>query len=125
MGGLGGASTVSTALTKALQANASHYEWVAATTGDNEAASLELATGDSVMSLGGYNGTDPAITLVAFKQLVAAGKIHYYVPDSNGFIGSTSAQSSTAYAIQQWVTSTFTARTIGTSTVYDLTAQAG
>ena len=46
VGGLGGASTVSTALTEALQANASHYEWVAATTGDNEAASLELATGD-------------------------------------------------------------------------------
>ena len=109
-------------MTQALQANASQYEWVAATTGDNEAASLELATGYSVMSLGGYNGTDPAITLAAFKQLVAAGKIHYYVPDAQGFIGSTSAQSSTAYAIQQWVTSTFTAQTVADSTVYDLTS---
>ena len=42
---------------------------------------------------------------------------------ANGnFIGSTSADTSTTYAIQQWVTSTFTAQTIGTTTVYDLTA---
>ena len=32
------------------------------------------------------------------------------------------ANTSTAYAIQQWVTSTYTAKTVGGSTVYDLTA---
>jgi 4-amino-4-deoxy-L-arabinose transferase-like glycosyltransferase len=121
MGGLGGATTVSMSLTKALQANASNYTWVAATTGDNEAASLELATGESVMSLGGYNGTDPAVTLAEFKALVAQGKVHYYVADSQGFIGSTAANTSMAYAIQQWVESTFTATTVGGTTVYDLT----
>jgi 4-amino-4-deoxy-L-arabinose transferase-like glycosyltransferase len=121
-GGLSGATTVSSDLVAALRSNAESYEWVAATTGDNEAASLELATDDAVMSLGGYNGTDPAITLAQFRALVAAGKIHYYVLDQGGFIGSTTAQTSTAYAIQQWVTSTFTAQTIGGSTVYDLTS---
>ncbi len=95
---------------------------MAATTGDNEAASLELGTGNSVMSLGGYNGTDPAITLAAFEKLVQAGKIHYYVADSSGFIGSTSAQSSTAYKIQQWVEANYTAQTVGGTTIYDLTA---
>jgi hypothetical protein len=121
-GGLGGATTVNSALKAALTANAGSYKWVAATTGDNEAASLELATGDAVMSLGGYNGTDPAITLTEFKQLVAAGQVHYYVADAQGFIGSTAASTSTAYQIQQWVTSTFTAQTVGSSTVYDLTS---
>jgi 4-amino-4-deoxy-L-arabinose transferase-like glycosyltransferase len=121
-GGLGGTSTVNAALEAALSANAGSYRWIAATTGDNEAASLELATGDSVMSLGGYNGTDPAIALAAFKQLVAVGKIHYYVGDAQGFIGSTAANTSTAYQIQQWVTSTFTATTVGGTTIYDLTA---
>jgi 4-amino-4-deoxy-L-arabinose transferase-like glycosyltransferase len=120
-GGLGGAITVSGDLTAALQTNAGNYRWVAATTGDNEAASLELASGYPVMALGGYNGTDPAVSLAAFQRLVARGEIHYYVSDSGGFIGSTSAQSSTAYAIGQWVTSTFTATTIGNATVYDLT----
>ena len=122
MGGLGGATTVDPALTTALTAHASDYSWVAATTSDNEAATLELATGDAVMSLGGYNGTDDAITLAQFKALVAAGKVHYYVADAQGFIGSTAANTSTAYAIQQWVTTSFTARTVGGSTVYDLTA---
>ncbi len=122
MGGLGGASTVSSALTKALQADASSYTWVAATVSDNNAASLELATGESVMSLGGYNGTDDALTLAQFEQLVAAGKVHYYVADQQGFLGSTAADTSTAYAIGQWVAKTFTAKTLGGSTVYDLTA---
>jgi hypothetical protein len=121
-GGLGGNTTVSSALTSALQKNASNYTWVAATTSDNEAASLELASGKSVMSLGGYNGTDNAITLAQFQKLVAAGEVHYYVADGQGFIGSTAASTSTAYAIQQWVTSTYTATTVGGSTVYDLTA---
>lgn len=117
-GGLGGVATISSALKAALTSGS--YTWVAATTGDNEAASLELATGKAVMSLGGFNGTDPAITLAAFKQLVAQGKVHYYVADSGGFIGSASAQASTAYQIQQWIASTFTAQTIGNTTVYDL-----
>ncbi|WP_371364820.1 ArnT family glycosyltransferase [Jatrophihabitans sp. GAS493] len=119
-GGLGGATTVSSALTSALKTNAADYKWAAATTGDNEAASLELASGEAVMALGGYNGTDPAITLSAFKQLVATGQVHYYVADSSGFIGSTDKSTSTAYAIQQWVTSTYTATTVGGTTVYDL-----
>ena len=112
---------MSSALVTALRSDASRYTWAAATTSDNEAASLELASGQAVMSLGGYNGTDPAITLARFKSLVAAGTVHYYVADQQGFIGSTSAQGSTAYAIQQWVASTFTAQTVGSSTVYDLT----
>jgi 4-amino-4-deoxy-L-arabinose transferase-like glycosyltransferase len=121
-GGLGGATTVGSALTTALQQDAADYTWVAATTSDNEAASLELASGESVMSLGGYNGTDDAITLARFEQLVTAGKIHYYVADGQGFIGSTAANTSTAYVIQQWVAKTYTATTVGTTTVYDLTA---
>ena len=88
----------------------------------NNAASLELATELPVMSLGGFNGTDPAITLAQFKALVAAGKIHYFVADGQGFIGSTAANTSDAYRIQQWVEATYTATTIGNSTVYDLTA---
>jgi hypothetical protein len=75
-----------------------------------------------VISLGGYNGTDPAITLAAFEKLVTAGKIHFYVADASGFIGSTSATGSTAYQIQQWVEANFTAQTVGGTTIYDLTA---
>lgn len=121
-GGLNGAATVPAALKEALTANHDDYRWAAATTSDNEAASLELATGTPVMALGGYNGTDSAITLAAFQTLVAVGEIHYYVLDADGFIGSTAAETSTAYAIQQWVEKTYPAQTVGGSTIYDLTS---
>jgi hypothetical protein len=68
---------------------------------------------------GGYNGTDPAVSLAAFEALVSAGKVHYYVADQQGFIGSTAANTSTAYAIQQWVAANFRAQTVGGTTVYD------
>jgi 4-amino-4-deoxy-L-arabinose transferase-like glycosyltransferase len=120
-GGLGGAASVNSDLVAALKANAGDYRWVAATTSSNEAGSLELATGDAVMAIGGFNGSDNAITLTQFKTLVADGKIHYYVADGSGFIGSTAADTTAAYTIQQWVEQTYTAKTIGSSTVYDLT----
>ena len=121
-GGLGGASSVSDAMITALARDASDFTWVAATVSANNAASIELATQLPVMSLGGFNGTDPAITLAQFKALVAAGKVHYFIADGQGFIGSTAANTSHAYAIQQWVEANYTATTIGNSTVYDLTA---
>jgi hypothetical protein len=31
------------------------------------------------MAIGGFSGNDPSITLTRFEQLVAQGKIHYYV----------------------------------------------
>ncbi|MDP9094435.1 MAG: glycosyl transferase, partial [Actinomycetota bacterium] len=108
------------ALKAALVEHASSYRWVAATVSANNAASLELASGGAVMALGGYNGTDPAVTLARFEALVAAGDVHYFVADPQGFIGSTSASGSDAYAIQQWVAAHYTAKTIGAATVYDL-----
>ena len=120
-GGLGGATHGQHRADHRAERRVS-YTWAAATVSANKPASLELATEPAVMSLGGFNGTDPAITLRAFKQLVAAGKIHYFVADGQGFIGSTAANTSTAYAIQQWVEANYTAQTIGGSTVYDLTA---
>jgi hypothetical protein len=82
-------------------------------------------TGDAVMALGGFNGSDPAITLARFEQLVAAGKIHYFIADQQGFIGSTAGNTTHAYRIEQWVAAHYAARTIGGSSVYDLTGSGG
>jgi 4-amino-4-deoxy-L-arabinose transferase-like glycosyltransferase len=117
---LGGTSSISAALKALLTEDSGSYTRVAATTNSNEAASLELGTGEAIMSLGGFNGTDPAISLAAFKNLVAEHKLHYFV--GGQFIGSGNAQASTAYQIEQWVSSTFTSKTVGGTTVYDLTS---
>jgi 4-amino-4-deoxy-L-arabinose transferase-like glycosyltransferase len=116
-GGLGGNIRVSSALRNLLTRDASRYTWVAATEGSEEAAPLELATGDPVMSIGGFNGTDPAPTLAQFQQLVARHEIHYYVGRGASSFGGGSGSS----AIATWVAQHFKSETVGGQTVYDLT----
>ncbi|WP_256978832.1 glycosyltransferase family 39 protein [Rhodococcus sp. 02-925g] len=99
-------------LTALLESGAQHYTWVAATIGSNAAAGLQLATDDPVMPVGGFSGTDPSPTLDQFEADVAAGKIHYFIAGTG-----TSRPS----AIGDWVTATFTPKTVGDYTVFDLT----
>ena len=127
-GGLLSGSTPSAELTQVLQADASSYTWVAATIGSNSASGYQLATGDPVMSIGGFNGTDPAPTLAQFQAYVASGQIHYFIaagsrgrgfgggPFGQGGTGSTSSQ------ITSWVERTFPAKTVGGITIYELTS---
>jgi 4-amino-4-deoxy-L-arabinose transferase-like glycosyltransferase len=116
-GGLGGNTAVSSALTKLLQQDAASYRWVAATEGSTAAAPLELATGNALMSIGGFNGTDPWPTLAVFKELVAKHEIHYYVGQGSQSFGGGRGSS----AIAAWVAAHFTKQTVGGQTVYDLT----
>jgi hypothetical protein len=116
-GGLGGDTTVSSALTRLLEQDAGRYKWMAATEGSEGAAPLELATGDAVMAIGGFNGTDPWPTLAAFKELVAKHEIHYYVGQGGQSFGGGRGSS----AIAAWVAAHFTKQTVGGQTVYDLT----
>ncbi|HUZ42959.1 MAG TPA: glycosyltransferase family 39 protein, partial [Acidimicrobiales bacterium] len=117
-GGLLNASTPSAALTKALEANAGSYKWVAATVGSNSASGYQLATGDPVMALGGFNGTDPYPTLAEFEATVAKGQVHYFIPGGGGGPGGVTNNYSSA--ITSWVESHFKSETIGGSTVYKL-----
>ena len=122
-GGFLGASRPSADLVTLLTANASRYTWVAATIDANNAAGYQLATGDPVMAIGGFNGTDPTPTLAQFQQYVRDGKIHYFIA-SGGGPGSGSASSSAssnAAQIAAWVQQNFAATSVGGVTVYDLT----
>ncbi|WP_416405921.1 hypothetical protein [Curtobacterium sp. LFS084] len=116
---LGGSTEISSTLRKALLEDADDYTWVAATIGSNSAATYQLATGASVMPIGGFNGSDPSPTLAEFEADVAAGKIHYFIA---GSVGQSNGGSDAASKISAWVESNFTASTIGGVTVYDLTA---
>jgi 4-amino-4-deoxy-L-arabinose transferase-like glycosyltransferase len=116
-GGLGGSTTVSSALEKLLEQDASSYKWVAAAEGSEAAAPLQLATGDAVMAIGGFNGTDPWPTLAAFKELVAKHEVHYYVGQGSQSFGGGQGSS----AIAKWVAANFKKETVGGQTVYNLT----
>ncbi|MGW7684229.1 glycosyltransferase family 39 protein [Kribbella sp. NPDC054772] len=116
--GMGGDASASSELTALLEKTTT--PWAAATSGSQSAASLELATGKSVIAIGGFSGTDDAPTLAQFKQWVAEGKISYYIAGGQG--GGGRGGSSAASEIQSWVESTYTATTVGTTTVYNLTS---
>jgi 4-amino-4-deoxy-L-arabinose transferase-like glycosyltransferase len=120
-GGLLNAATPGKQLTALLGADASRYSWVAAITGSNSASGYQLATDDPVMAIGGFNGTDPAPTLVQFEKYVAEGRIHYYLSGGGGFGGGSSG-TTTASQIASWVSTHFTATTVDGVTLYDLTA---
>jgi 4-amino-4-deoxy-L-arabinose transferase-like glycosyltransferase len=117
-GGLGGATQVSKAIVALLEHDAGRYTWVAATVGSESAAPLQLATDDPVMSIGGFNGTDPAPTLAQFKKLVAEHKIHYFVGQNSDSFGGGSGDAS---AITAWVRAHFRSQTVGGETVWNLT----
>jgi 4-amino-4-deoxy-L-arabinose transferase-like glycosyltransferase len=126
MGGLLSATTPSAALVTALTADSGSYRWVAATVGSNNAAGLQLATNSAVMAIGGFNGSDPAPSLAQFEAWVKAGDIHYFIGSGSlgGAGAGAGASSSTNLSSQitSWVTSHYTATTVGGQTVYDLSA---
>ncbi|NUP02235.1 MAG: glycosyl transferase [Nonomuraea sp.] len=122
MGGMGGllnAGTPSAELTALLKNGTS--TWAAATVGSNNAAGYQLATGLPVMAVGGFNGTDPAPTLERFQRYVAEKKIHYFVGTGMGSPNAGTGGSDEAARIAAWVQDTFTATTVGGTTVFDLT----
>ncbi|HEX3946504.1 MAG TPA: glycosyltransferase family 39 protein, partial [Acidimicrobiales bacterium] len=136
----GGGQATSAALAKALRSGTGHYRWAAATFGSQSAANLELASGEPVMAIGGFNGEGGNISLATFKAYVADGDIHYFIasggaggggpgagpgggpggggPGGGGPGGTTNSDT----AITNWVEAHFSAETIGGQTVYDLTA---
>ncbi|MFH9555922.1 glycosyltransferase family 39 protein [Streptomyces globisporus] len=138
MGGLLNGATVDAEAKALLTKDADDYTWVAAAVGAQNAASYQLATGEPVMAIGGFNGSDPSPTLAQFKKYVAEGKIHYFVSGGGmggGMRGGTAGEggggmgggpggmgsSGTSSQISSWVTENFTEVTVGSATFYDLT----
>ncbi|MCB1238428.1 MAG: glycosyltransferase family 39 protein [Tetrasphaera sp.] len=119
MGGLLNASTPSAEVVAALRAEASSYRWAAATVGSQNAAGLQLGSGEPVMPIGGFNGSDPSPTLDEVKGYVASGDIHYFL-GGGGFRGQNGGGNS-GNEISSWVQANFTQVSIGGTTMYDLT----
>ena len=117
MGGLLNGTEVPAQVEALLTEGSGSYTWVAAVVGAQNAASYQLSTEESVMPIGGFNGTDPSPTLAQFQAWAAEGKIHYFIAT-----GGTGGRSATGSEIATWVESTFTAQTVDGVTLYDLTS---
>jgi 4-amino-4-deoxy-L-arabinose transferase-like glycosyltransferase len=119
MGGLLQGSSPNTELVALLEQDGGTSTWVAAAVGANNAAGYQLATGDPVMAIGGFNGSDPSPTLAQFQQYVREGGIHWFIA-GGGF--RSDGGSNQSQQIAAWVEQNFDATTVGGVTVYDLTA---
>ncbi|MBT2424791.1 glycosyltransferase family 39 protein [Streptomyces sp. ISL-112] len=124
MGGLLNGTSVSAEAKALLEKDADAYTWTAAAVGAQNAAGYQLAAGDPVMAIGGFNGSDPSPTLAQFKKYVAEGKIHYFVSGGTGG-GGMGGGNGTSSQISSWVTENFTEVTVGSTTFHDLTQPVG
>ncbi|WP_414685035.1 glycosyltransferase family 39 protein [Mycobacterium sp.] len=103
---------------------ATHTQWSAATNGSQSAAALEIASGTSVMAIGGWSG-DPVPTLQQFIDDVHAGRISYYVEagrrtNHGEVVRSPLHSGSHTREIAEWVAQHYSGTVIGESTVYRL-----
>lgn len=72
-------------LIKFLQANRKNEKYlVAVPSATDYASSIIIETGEPVMALGGFSGTDNIITLNEFKKLVSEGAIRYAIISGDG-----------------------------------------
>ncbi|GAA4083037.1 ArnT family glycosyltransferase [Streptomyces shaanxiensis] len=120
MGGLLNGASVSDEAKALLEKNAGDYTWAAAAIGAQNAASYQLSTGDPVMAIGGFNGTDPSPTPAEFKKYVEDGKIHYFIASGSGG-GMGGSSDGTSSQISSWVQENFESVTVDGTTFYDLT----
>jgi 4-amino-4-deoxy-L-arabinose transferase-like glycosyltransferase len=134
----GGSSSTDSALISYLEAHRDGAEYLVAGFTSNATDSIIIASGQPVITIGGFNGSDPTPTLAQFERLVAEGKVRYVVvssggggsggggPGGGGFGGGPGGGSG-ATRITQWVTEHGTQVPYGGSgsgTLYDVSGAA-
>jgi 4-amino-4-deoxy-L-arabinose transferase-like glycosyltransferase len=106
-GGGGADGSVSGALVSYLEANQGSATYLVATPDSHTASSIILASGGKpVMSLGGFSGSDPILTVDQFAQLVRSGRVRYVLLGGGfgGFgRGPQGSSTNNNASIRQWV----------------------
>jgi hypothetical protein len=117
-GGLEASASADSALISYLEAHRNGAQYLVAAFTSNASASIIIASDQPVITIGGFNGADPAPTLAQFEKLVAEGKVRYVLVSSGGVPGGGGS------AISQWVTANGTQVSYGSGfgTLYDVSA---
>ncbi|MGN6485024.1 MAG: glycosyltransferase family 39 protein, partial [Thermomicrobiales bacterium] len=101
-----------------LIANKGNARWLVVVPSANAGSSIILETGQPVMALGGFSGSDQILTLDQFKQLVANGEIRFVM--TGGGIGGGGSRDGGNGEILDWASGTCSPVTIDGSTVTGL-----
>lgn len=108
-------------LVRMLRGDKPKETWAAMTVTAQNAALYQLESGRPVAALGGWLGLDSVPTLGEFKELVAEGRIGYFI-DQPELLKMQKVGNETA-AIVKWIRESYAQTTVGSETVYDLTGQ--
>jgi 4-amino-4-deoxy-L-arabinose transferase-like glycosyltransferase/putative flippase GtrA len=76
-GGGGASSSSSSELVSYLLANQGSAKYLVAASGSQTSASIIIGTGKPVVTIGGFNGGDPAPTVSQLEAMVASGELRY------------------------------------------------
>ncbi len=67
-----------------LVSNRGSARWIVAASSSNQAAPIQLATGQPVMAMGGFNGSDPAPTLDQLEAYIKSGELRFVMAAGAG-----------------------------------------
>ncbi|HET9979390.1 MAG TPA: glycosyltransferase family 39 protein [Ktedonobacterales bacterium] len=92
-----------------LEAHRGAATYLFATSSSQTAAPYIIASGEPVMALGGFNGSDQILSLSQLQALVQAGTVRYFLLDGGGFGGPGGGGAGGGNAqLTQWVASSCT-----------------
>jgi 4-amino-4-deoxy-L-arabinose transferase-like glycosyltransferase len=118
-GGFGpgaGGDAVSSTVTDYLVANRGSARWLVAVSSANQAGSIELATREPVMAMGGFTGSDPTPTVEQLQAYVGAGQLRFVI------VGGGGGPSGGSSDVSAWVQANCAAVTSVNSNLYDCAA---
>lgn len=98
-----------------LVANRGSATWLVAVSSAQQASGLILSTGEPVIAMGGFTGSDPAMTVDRLGSLVSSGQLRYVLAGTGGWPGRGNTEVTT------WVQQNCTA-VDGQDGLYDCTA---
>lgn len=92
--------------------------WAAATFSAQNAALYQLESGQPVIAVGGWLGTDPAPTLAQFEALVAERRVGYFIWQQD--LLDRGELSQNTIDISRWVQENFREQNVDGVTIFDL-----
>jgi 4-amino-4-deoxy-L-arabinose transferase-like glycosyltransferase len=117
----GGGGELSSEVIAYLEANQGAAKYLLAASGSQTTASIIIATGEPVVTIGGFGGNDPAPTVAQLAAMVANGELKYVLVSS----GSGGGPGATSDALTTWVKAHGTAVkavSVSSGTLYKVSA---
>lgn len=100
-GGMGG--DASSELISYLKKHQDGAKWLLAVSSSQSAAQLIVSSGEPVISMWGWSGSDKAMTVARLKELVKKGELHYIQLGGGGMGGGPGGGSDVSSEVTQWV----------------------